>query len=473
MKINRFTRLMSWARGLVGSVEPSPALAFGPPEMMPGVVPDDEKIAMDSDMSDVYSYASQLYGTSYDHFPGYPVLAQLTQIAEYRMLSEKTAEAMVRRWIKLRSKSEDGDKTDRISQINDELARLNVRDLFQEVATHDGFFGRAQLFIDLGEQQDQAALERPLFKDAAIVKGKLRRLKLVEAMFTYPNAYSASNPLADDYYNPSTWFVMGKRVHSSRLLTFVGRPVPDILKPAYNFGGLSMSQLARPYVNNWIKTRDSVNRMISNYSTSGIKTNLDSVLSGGEGEEVLQRAQLYTEMRDNQGLMLLDNDQEEFFQFNTPLSGLDKLQAQAQEHMACPASMPLPVLTGITPSGLNASAEGDLQIWYDHVHGRQEKLFRPHLNTIIELIQLSKWGDVDPDITYDFVPLWEATEKEAGETRKSDAETAQMYVEMGALTAEEVRERLARDETSGYTIDLGIKVEEPDDAASAGQDDNA
>lgn len=458
MKIKAFSRLRTWARGLVGDTEPS---TFGPPKMLPGVIPEGEKMAMDADMADVYSYASQLYGQQFDHFPGYPTLAQLTQIPEYRLLSEKTAEAMVRKWIKLRSKSENGDKTDRISQIEDEMRRLNVRDLFQEVATQDGFFGRAQLFIDLGEQHDQNVLERPLFMDAAIVKGKLRRLKLVEAMFTYPNAYSASNPLADDYYNPSTWFVMGKRVHSTRLLTFVGRPVPDILKPAYNFGGLSMSQIARPYVNNWIKTRDSVNRMISNYSTSGIKTNLDSVLSGGDGEEVLARAQLYTEMRDNQGLMLLDHEQEEFFQFNTPLSGLDKLQAQAQEHMACPASMPLPVLTGITPSGLNASAEGDLQIWYDHIHGKQEKLFRPHLNTIIELIQLSKFGDIDQDIVFDFPSLWEATEKEASDTRKADAEAAAIYVEMGALMAEEVRERLARDETSGYSVDLGVKVEAP------------
>lgn len=452
-------KLRTWARGLVGDATAAP---FGPPKMMPGVVPKGEGLAMDSELSDVYSYANQMYGSSHGHFPGYPTLAHMTQVAEYRMLSEKSAEAMTRKWIKLRSKGDDDSKAERISQIEDELRRLSVRDLFQEVATHDGFFGRAQLFIDLGEQ-DGSGLEIALFMDKSIVKGKLRRFKLIEAMFTYPNVYSASNPMADDYYNPVSWFVMGKKVHATRLLTFVGRPVPDILKPAYNFGGLSMSQIARPYVENWIKTRDSVNRLISNYSTSGIKTNLASALEGGDGEDVIARAQLYGDMRDNQGVMLLDKDTEEFFQFNVPLSGIDQLQAQAQEHMASVSSMPLPVLTGVTPSGLNASAEGDIQIFYDYINGRQNKLFRPNLETIIKLIQLSAFGDVDDDIVFDFVPLWEATEKESSETRKADAETAQMYYDMGVVRPEEIREKIARDETSGYNLDLGVKLDPPPD----------
>jgi len=458
MKLSIGSRLLAWARGLkesdVGPAQP----AFVPPSMLPGVVPDGVKMAMDNDMADVYTYASQMYGASRQQFPGYPVLAQLTQIAEYRMLSEKTAQAMTRKWIKLHSKG-DADKSERISQIEDALTKFKVRELFTEAAIHDGFFGRAQLFVDLSEQEGPG-LEIALFEDASIVRGKLRKFKLVEAMFTYPNSYSASNPLRDDYFNPSSWFVMGQKVHASRLLTFVGRPLPDILKPAYNFGGMSMSQLAMPYVMNWQKTRDSVNRLISNYSTSGIKTNLTDVLAAGSGEDLMMRAQLYADMRDNQGLMIMDNDTEDYFQYNTPLSTLDQLQAQAQEHMASVASMPLPILLGITPSGLNASADGDIEIFYDHVRDMQERLFRDNLTKVIKLIQLSEFGDVDEDIVFDFVSLWQQTEAELAANRKSDAEAAAIYVEMGAIMPEEVRQRLADDEYSGFNgLDMGVKIE--------------
>lgn len=462
-KLNLGTRLTAWARGLLNDGDtPAAPNRFAPPEVIG--VPAAEKMALDDAMQDVYSYASQMFGC-HESFPGYPILAQLTQIAEYRMLSEKTANAMVRKWIKINSKG-DGDKTVKIAKIEAAMTRLNVREAFGECAKLDGFFGRGQIFIDLGDV-DGPGLEIGLFKDGSVVTGKLRALRVVEPMFTYPNVYNSTNPLAPDYYKPQSWFVMGQKVHSSRLLTFVGRPVPVILKPAYNFGGMSMTQLARPYVENWLKTRTSVNRLISNYSTSGIKTDLSTVLAGDSGEDLLARAQLYTEMKDNQGLMLIDTASEDFFQFNVPLSGLDKLQAQAQEHMASVASMPLPVLTGITPSGLNASADGDIRIFYDHVHDMQCSLFKDNLQEVFELVQLSEFGAVDPDLGFEFESLWEQDAGELAANRKSDAEAAAILVDIGAIDAEEVRGKLASDEHSGYN---GINVnqmpeppEEPDE----------
>ncbi|MTV78262.1 DUF1073 domain-containing protein, partial [Streptococcus pneumoniae] len=83
-----------------------------------------------------------------------------------------------------------------------------------------------------------------------------------------------------------SWFVMGKATHSSRLLSFMARPVTDLLKPAYNFGGMSLSQLLEPYVNNWLSTRDNVSALIANFSRSGLATNMGSILNGGNGQEI-------------------------------------------------------------------------------------------------------------------------------------------------------------------------------------------
>jgi hypothetical protein len=60
--------------------------------------------------------------------------------------------------------------------------------------------------------------------------------------------------------------VAGKDVHKTRLLKFVGREAPHLLKPAYAFGGLSVTQMSRPYVDNWIRTRQSVADIIHAYS---------------------------------------------------------------------------------------------------------------------------------------------------------------------------------------------------------------
>jgi hypothetical protein len=43
----------------------------------------------------------------------------------------------------------------------------------------------------------------------------------------------------------------------------------------------------------------------------------------------------------------------------------------------------------------------------DMIHSYQESFFRPNLETVLRLVQLSLFGDVDPDITFEFEPLTE------------------------------------------------------------------
>lgn len=432
---------------------------FKPPLMLPGVAPTAAILAMDSQNAPIYAYANDsIYG--HESFPGYPALSELTQRAEYRMLSEKTAEAMVRKWIKFSSKGQ-GDKAATIKVIEDALTKYKLREHFQKCATYDGFFGRCQLFIDVAPPSgviidETKELETPLlYNQSKVAKGSLVKFKVIEPIVTYPYKYNSSNPLSDDYYNPTTWFVMGQQVHTTRLLFFCSRPLPDILKPAYNFGGMSMSQLAMPYVENWLRSRSAVGRLLRNFSTSGIKTNMQDALGGLEGvddsEDIVDRAELFTAIRDNEGLMMLDKDTEEFFQVNTPLTTVDKLQAQSQEHMSSVSSTPLSVLTGITPTGLNASTDGEIRIWYDHILSRQMLLFNDPLKIAIDLIQLSELGVIDPDITFEFVSLWQMDTKEMADVRQKDALAAQIYFEIGAISASDVRQKLASDPESGYT----------------------
>jgi phage-related protein (TIGR01555 family) len=395
-------------------------------------------------------------------FPGFPYLTELTQLTEYRDMSERTAAEMTRKWIKLKSTGE-GDKTELIAKIEAALKKHHIRDMFRRAAELDGEMGRAQIFINVGETEGAELKTALMLNRFKIKKGSLRGFKIVEPITTYPASYNASNPLAADYYVPSAWFVYGTQVHASRLLSFVSRPLPDLLKPVYNFSGISLSQLAQPYVDYWLGTRDSVGKLLRNFSITVLKTDLDILLSPS-GQELINRVQLFTKLRDNQGVFMVNKDKEDLTQLNTPLSGLDKLQAQAQEHMAAVAKTPLVILLGITPSGLNASAEGDIRIYYDYVGDQQERLFRTPLETIIKLIQLDETGEIDESITFDFVSLYEMSDKEKAEIRKSDSAVAVELVSVGVLRPEEVRTKLSADPDSGYdSIDADVVLAPPMD----------
>jgi phage-related protein (TIGR01555 family) len=202
-----------------------------------------------------------------------------------------------------------------------------------------------------------------------------------------------------------------------------------------------------------------------------LETDMTSALQGDakSGQGLLDRAKLFIANRDNQGLAMVNKGDEILTMLNVPLSGLDKLQAQAQEHMAAPAHMPLVKLTGITPAGLNADSEGEIQVWYDYVRAEQQSFYGPHLNTILQIIQLHLFGKIDDSIGFEFVPLSSPTVKELSEIRKANAETDNTYVSMGAVSPDEVRAKLRTDPESGYDNLEGEAPTPPDQLQIEGE----
>lgn len=447
----------------------APLVAFELPKPAPGVVP---ALAMDSSGWPVAATqaASQIlsFGLAQRFhegmaFLGYPYLAELAQRPEYRKISDTIAKDATRKWIKLTGPDEP-----KLKELEDAIKAHGVQAKFQHLAELDGFFGRGQLFIDNGEMNLQTKL---LIKKETISKGKLKGLVVVEPIWTYPGSYNAENPLQSDFYKPREWYVMGDSVHDSRLLTFVSREVPDMLKATYSFGGLSMSQMAKPYVDNWLRTRQSISDLLHSFSTMVLATDMSSTLGGATAQPLVNRVALFNRFRDNRGTMMVDKDSETLENISTPLGTLDDLQAQAQEQMASVSSIPLVVLLGITPSGLNASSDGEIRTYYGAIKAYQEQFFRPHLKTVIEVIQLDIWGEIDPKIMFEFLPLWEMDETATAAIRKSDAEADVGYVNAGIVSPDEVRERLSEDEQGLYFgVDLSAPAPEMEDDGDEGLD---
>jgi phage-related protein (TIGR01555 family) len=434
-----------------------------------GVVPEGAKtLAMDSDITFQQQWAAASYASGaaafssvYQEglaFPGYSYLAALAQRPEYRRFAEIIATEMTRRWIKVKSVSDDDEaKAGKIRELNDELDRLDVRGVFRKIAEQDAYFGRGHVYLDTGSTDNRDELKTPIGNGRnTISRNKfggrrdfLERLTAVEAVWVYPTNYDSNDPLKPSWYEPSTWFVMGKEVHVSRLLKFVGREVPDLLKPAYSFGGLSMSQMAKPYVDNWLRTRQSVADIIHAFSVFVLSTDLSESLTEG-GSQLFARAELFNLVRDNRGIMMINQDTEGFANVSAPLGSLDALQAQTQEHLASVSGIPIIKLLGIQPAGLNSSSEGEIRTFYDWIHAFQEKFFRPNLTKVIDFAQLSLWGEVDQDLTFEFEPLWSLDEKAQAEVREIDARTDQLLADTGVVRPEEIRAKVAADPNSGF-----------------------
>ena len=137
--------------------------------------------------------------------------------------------------------------------------------------------------------------------------------------------------------------------------------------------------------------------------------------------------------------------------------------------MCAPAGLPLVYLTGITPAGLNASSQDEIEVFQDTLHANQE-ILTPHLSTILNVVQLSLFGEIDPEIGFVWNPLKVVPKKEEAEIRKINAEIDIAYTEAGILDVKEPRQRIADEEDSPYAgIDVESEITPP--AGEPGKED--
>lgn len=399
------------------------------------------------------------------YFPGYPYLAMLSQRSEYLSPTHTHAKDMTREWIEFTTKGK-SDKSKKIEEIESRFTDLDIQGLFRKALIHDGFYGVGHIFVDLKEHRDT---KLPVELDSrSISKGQLKGFRNIEPMWVTPVMWNANRVELDSFYVPDTWWALDKEMNKTRLLQVSSREVPDILKPAYNFGGFSLSQLIEPYVDRWLKTVGGVNRLINNFSLIVLKTDMSAVLQddGNDptGANLLQRLQMARRHGDNTGAFAVDFAKEELEQLAVPLSGLAELQQQAVDHMAYPTHIPLVVLTGVTPSGLNASSDGEIEVYHDWNRSEQNAVIRKPLKYVLDVVQLDMYGKIDPDIGFEFKPIKQITGSALAEIQKTGTERDVALIDAGVVSKEEVREKTARDKNSGFiNLDVDRMPELPDE----------
>lgn len=389
-------------------------------------------------------------------FIGYATCAHLVQDGLMRLGVETLADEMVRCWGRVAGASEeDGEK------LEDAMQRLRVRRVMADAAADAGYFGVGYVFIDTGERSPEE-LMAPLFADPAKMHGGITRLARLDPVLMSPGEYNAMDPLSRWYFRPRWWFVQGRRIHSSRIIRVVQNEPPFLLRPAYNFGGIPAVQMALDYLVHFTGTRESAARLLNKFSLTVMKSNLQGLMYQSEGAEsdLVRRLKYFAANRDNDGVMLVDKEEEDVIQLNTPLSGVTEIVRLGLEMLAAIWHQPVTKYLGISPGGMNATGESDMRNWYDYAASQQETMLGPGMCTLLELLQASELGRVDNAVCWQWEPMWTPTKREQAETGKLAVDSAVQLVGAGIISQEEARIALSDDEEGAWRK-LETAEEEP------------
>lgn len=372
-------------------------------------------------------------------FIGFQALSSLSQIPEIRAAVDAISSDALREWGEVSHENPEVKEF-----LTNQLKKLNARKVFRDALVSSLFYGGSMVLMSSSLTDNTNVDEKlPLSSES-----KVKKLIVIDGIYANPISYDTTNPLSPAWYNPDKWYLMTREVHHDHLLHIVPFPVVDMIKPMYQMHGISLTQVMWPYVRRWHNAVESSADLLKSYSVSGIKTDMMSSLQDEDLNAVIMRAELFNKFRDNRGLLLLNKETEEFFQFSTPLSGIADLVRQTQEQMSAVARVPLVKLLGITPSGLNASSDGEIKVYYDFIAGIQDNCLLPLIQRLLSQIEMSEFGTDDADFVFN--PLMSMSEREEAEIQEIKSRMHVAYASVGAASSDDIRGSLDAEERPIY-----------------------
>ncbi len=314
--------------------------------------------------------------------------------------------------------------------------------------------GRLALFV-VETSNPKEWYENP-FNIDGVTKGMYKGIKQIDPQWVTADLTDANvqDPASMDFYEPTYYVIGGRKYHKSHFIKFVPFPVPNVLKPLYNYFGVSVPE--RIYERVYASER-TANEAPQLAMTKRLLTIGMADVEGMDELTIRQNILEFIEMRDNYGVQTVGKE-DVVQQFDTSLADLDATIMTQYQLVASASNVPATKLLGTTPKGFNSTGE------YEEANYREE-LESIQSNDLEELLQrhydmlMRSDGLPVTEISITWAPLDSPTAVESADIELKEAQTDVALASTGAIDGLDIRKKLASNKESSY---YGIEVNEAD-----------
>jgi phage-related protein (TIGR01555 family) len=430
------------------------------------------KTAMDSNELSTKAFGSrgivneqQLFWYAQQGFIGYQVAAIMSQHWLIKKCCLMPAKDAVRNGFDITVN--DGEKVDK--KVLDRIRRLDVDyrlnyNLIQLVDQGRVFGIRIAMFIV--DSPDKDYYLKP-FNPDGVLPHSYKGISQIDPYLVTPqlDADAAGAPASIHFYEPTWWNVAGMSVHRSHLIVYRTEEVPDILKPSYLYGGVSIPQKVYERVYAAERTANETPLLALTKRTDVLQTDTSQAVA--VGPEFLKRIEDWVQFRDNFGVKVIDVD-ENLLQFDTSLADLDAVIMTQFQLVASAAEVPQNKLLGTTLKGFNSTGNYEEASYHEMLESIQAHDLTPlierHWLLLIRSEICPEFGIAPFEATVMWKPLDAMTTKELAELNKIKAETGAVLINAGVIDGMEERDRLIADPESGYNgLQANVVPENPEE----------
>lgn len=352
--------------------------------------------------------------------------------------------------------------------LNDKLEELDARVAFMDARTWGRCYGGSAIIIGA---DDSRSADRELDPSRAKDIGWLH---VVDRRYLQVNSHyrTEGHP---KFGKPETYMVTAgsgftastKIVHESRLILFGGEKTGEQEKQMN--GGWDYSVLQRPH--DILRQFDSGWTAVENLLVDGHQTiykmsGLADAIAAGQKDYLQQRAQLADMARSVVKAMVIDagnpgaqEASEEFLRHSVSFSDIPATLDKFMLRLAASVRMPVTLLMGQSPAGMNATGESDFRWFYDRIRSDQNNDAAPKIKRLCNIWTQTKAGQAfvrgEPlPLNVAFPSLWTETPLAQAQTRLALAQADAAYAAAGVYLPEEIA--LARSPAEPCEFDVPI-----------------
>lgn len=241
-----------------------------------------------------------------------------------------------------------------------------------------------------------------------------------------------------EYYTVSSdALTVGIRVHHSRIIRFVGRPLPYLEQLAETSWGASELE----HVIDELKKRDNVSWNIAMLTfMANLRVmkmdGISQILATGNEKAQMQlynTVQGMNAMMNNNSLQILDKD-DGYETHQYTFGGIGETYDRFMMDVAGAAETPVTKLFGRSPAGMNATGESDMQNYYDTIEEKQEAELRPVYDKILPIMFISTLGGIPDDWDYEFNPIRRPRDDEMADLASKNTDSVTKAFQAGMVS---------------------------------------
>lgn len=247
------------------------------------------------------------------------------------------------------------------------------------------------------------------------------------------------NDIASEYFGQPKFYRLSTadvqiEIHPSRLIRFMGKPIPDTDAAGSINNGWGDSVLVScmaPLLRNE-STAANAGELVfeSKVDVIGVPDLMSNLADAEYRSSVLEMISLQVQAKGITKTLLMDAAQT-YNSHNATFAGVPELIREFQQECSGASGIPRSILFGNAEGGLNNKGEAESRIWSERVSSIQAQEFSPAMAKFDELLLWNALGRHPSDVYYIWNNIWKPTKKEEADIGKVVADTLKTLVDTG------------------------------------------